>query len=307
MSFGLWLERVLETRRLRGVCGKVIRRLLSLRASSAFHSWLKYRKLIRHWTACCSEAERILYRFRMKIMRSFLSHWFRFIKKVERLRTVGQIVFCRYRHDILLSVLWSWRWSFSYRQLALEKLASRRIKTQQAHVFKVMQANMKPSRSWLMDRFQNHILVSRVFDAWAAAFFLSSSICALIHRHYTFPAFVAWKGLCSIIRKIRKLFMNRTLARWRALVNHRHWIRVSFSALLRHSLQRCVKTAFDKWRYFGVGLNFHLKFATLFWRRHTRISVGVRMFTNILKSQKMIKIFKAWKGLVDAAQFAPVF
>ena len=39
MSFGLWVERTREVRRLRGVCGKAIRRLLSLRVAFAFERW----------------------------------------------------------------------------------------------------------------------------------------------------------------------------------------------------------------------------------------------------------------------------
>ena len=51
MSFGLWLERTTEMRRLRGVCSKVVRRMLSLRAVVAFERWLQFLLTRRVWTS----------------------------------------------------------------------------------------------------------------------------------------------------------------------------------------------------------------------------------------------------------------
>ena len=109
-------------RRLRGVCSKVVRRMLSLRYSFLFEIWRQFLQTRRLWTSRLFEADRVLRRHYFVMLRSSFLNWFQYIKFIYRIRTIGNIVFSRYRHDILLNSIWSWRWSISYRQLGLEKI-----------------------------------------------------------------------------------------------------------------------------------------------------------------------------------------
>jgi hypothetical protein len=310
MSFGLWLERTTEMRRLRGVCSKVVRRMLSLRYSFSFKSWRQFLLARRLWTSRLFEADRVLRRRYFVMLRSSFLNWFHYIKFVYRIRTIGKIVFSRYRHDILLNSVWSWRWSISYRQLGLEKMQAHRIKSQLSKAFKIMRLSVNPSRSWLMDRFQTHISMSRVFDAWAAASSLSYSNYALAHRHYWSPFLIAWRQETSISVHSRNLVMRRSLKIWQALVQQRRWISISSLAFNQISFKRLIRTVFKVWcacrLQTRLAKNFHLRFVVMSWHCYARLIIGARLFTSHLKTRKMHQALHVWRSAVNAVRLAPV-
>ena len=294
---------------MRGVCGKVIRRLLSLRLAAAFEAWQEFIENSRRWVSRCF-AEQVSRQHDLSTQQVVLSHWFRYVMDIKRLRSIGQIIISRNFHVLLLRVIWSWRWSISYRQLGLEKMASRRMKSQITRAFKTMRAAVAPNRSWLMDRFQNHILLSAVFDSWAASSAFSVSVCALIHRHYTFPVIVAWRRVALNNISYRKMFKRRIMQRWRALMRRRNWIRIAASALRRHSSHRCFRSAFNAWRGYILHTRFdekfHLRFAFSSWSNRARVLAWVKLFRDQLLSRKNLRVFKAWRRVADAARLAPI-
>ena len=296
-------------RRMRGVCGKVIRRLLSLRLAVAFEAWQSFIIDSRWWALRCS-AEQVARQHYLSTQHVVLLNWFHCVKGIERLRSIGQIIVSRNIHYLLLRVLWSWRWSISYRQLGLERMSSRRMKFQLAQAFKLMHAAVPPNRSWLMDRFQNHILLSTVFDSWAAASVLSSSVCALVHRHYTFPVLVAWRHVALINIRCRRIFKRRVLMRWQSLVQRRNWIRVAASALVRHSLCSRLQLTFNAWRGYIVHTRFdelfHLRCVFSSWYHRARVLALVNLLGDQLVSRKIQHSFMAWRSVVDAARLAPI-
>jgi hypothetical protein len=300
----------MDVRRLRGVCGKVIRRLLSLRVAAAFERWHEYLRMGRLTASRLFQADLLLRRRYLTVVRLSFLEWHSHIKVIERLRTIGHIAFARCNHNLLLRVTWSWRWCVSYRQMGFEKMVMKRNQLQLLQAFKTMRAALKPKRSWLIERFQNHILLSNAFDAWSAASALSSSICSLVHRHYTFPFMAAWKQTTLMKRTIRRMFMRRSFLRWRALVYRRQWIRISSYALGCHSSSRFMKTYFDAWRDFKIRSRFeqkfHLRFIYSSWKRFSRLTACARLFINLLESKKKLKAFALWRSVVNAERLAPV-
>jgi hypothetical protein len=244
------------------------------------------------------------------VIRNATMLWHSHVNMIKTLRSIGQIVHARSIHNLLLRMIWSWRWNISYRQLGLEKIATRRVKLQLFQAFSTMRAAVRPSRSWLMDRYQSHILLSNVLVQWAAVSTLSTTICALVHRHYTFPYIIAWKRVSKRSTLIRRMLMRRSYSRWLTLVTRCHFIRVSAHALCRHSSARSLGAAFHAWRgrrmQERVEEQPQLRLAVLTWLRRTRTTVRAKALYKRLKYRDMQKAFKLWRALAESVRLAPV-
>lgn len=188
-------------------------------------------------------------------------------------------------------------------------MQAHRIKSQLSKAFKIMRSSVKPSRLWLMDRFQTHISMSKVFDAWAAAASLSYSNYALAHRHYWSPFLIAWRQETSISVHSRNLVMRRSLKIWQALVQHRRWISVSSFALNQISFKRLIGTVFRVWYacrlQTRLAKNFHLRCVVKSWHCYARLIISARFFTSHFETRKMHQAFHVWRSAVNAVRLAP--